>query len=47
MIWTVALPELVLAVGVMALLMLGVFRGNKSTDMVGLLSALLLVLCSP
>ena len=43
MIWTVALPELVLAVGVMALLMLGVFRGNKSTDMVGLLSALLLV----
>ena len=43
MSWTVALPEVVLAVGTMALLMLGVFRGNKDTGMVALLSALLLV----
>jgi NADH-quinone oxidoreductase subunit N len=43
MSWTVALPEVVLAVGTMALLMLGVFRGNQSTAMIAILSALLLV----
>ena len=43
MFWTVALPEVVLAVGAMALLMLGVFRGNQSTAMIAILSSLLLV----
>jgi len=43
MSWTVALPEVILAIGTMALLMLGVFRGNKDTGLVALLSSLLLV----
>ena len=43
MSWTVALPEVVLAVGTMALLMLGVFRGNRDTGVIAVLSALLLV----
>lgn len=44
MAWTIALPEIVLAVGVMALLMFGVFRGNSSTTLVaGLTAALLAV----
>ena len=43
MSWTVALPEVVLAVGTMALLMLGVFRGNKSTPMIAILSVALVV----
>ncbi len=43
MSWTVALPEVVLAIGTMALLMLGVFRGNKDTSLVAILSSLLLV----
>lgn len=30
-----ALPEIILAIGAMMLLMIGVFRGDKSTDMVG------------
>lgn len=44
MSWTVALPEVVLAVGTMALLMLGVFRGNQSTTLVAILSAVLVVI---
>jgi NADH-quinone oxidoreductase subunit N len=43
MAWTIALPEVVLAVGVMILLMIGVFRGNGSTGLVGGLAAALLV----
>lgn len=43
MAWTIALPEVVLAVGVMVLLMVGVFRGNQSTSLVGGLAAALLV----
>jgi NADH-quinone oxidoreductase subunit N len=43
MTWTVALPEVVLAIGVMVLLMLGVFRGNSSTGLIANLAALLLV----
>ena len=43
MAWTIALPEVVLAVGVMVLLMLGVFRGNQSTGLVATLASLLLV----
>jgi NADH-quinone oxidoreductase subunit N len=43
MAWTIALPEVVLAAGVMVLLMLGVFRGNQSTGLVSTLASLLLV----
>ncbi|MCB9929430.1 MAG: NADH-quinone oxidoreductase subunit NuoN [Alphaproteobacteria bacterium] len=43
MSWTVALPEVVLAVGVMAMLMLGVFRGNGATGLVAVLSSVLLL----
>ena len=43
MSWTVALPEVVLAVGAMALLMLGVFRGNQSTALIAILSSILVV----
>jgi NADH-quinone oxidoreductase subunit N len=43
MTWTVALPEIMIGVGAMALLMLGVFRGDKSTGLVAALSALLLM----
>ncbi len=43
MAWTIALPEVVLAVGVMVLLMLGVFHGNQGTGLIATLSALLLV----
>lgn len=43
MSWTVALPEVVLAVGTMALLMLGVFRGNRDTSVVAMLATLLLI----
>jgi len=42
----VALPEITLAVGAMALLMLGVFRGDKSTSLVTGLSVALLVVCA-
>ncbi|WP_321391533.1 NADH-quinone oxidoreductase subunit NuoN [Emcibacter sp.] len=40
---TTALPEILLAVGAMALLMLGVFRGNKSTSLVSWLAVLLML----
>ena len=43
MAWTIALPEVVLAVGVMVLLMLGVFRGNQSTGLIATLASLLLL----
>lgn len=43
MAWTIALPEVVLAVGVMVLLMLGVFRGNQSTGLISTLASLLLL----
>jgi len=43
MAWTVALPEIVLAVGVMVLLMLGVFRGDRGTGLVAVLTSLLLI----
>ncbi len=39
---TPALPEIVLAVGAMALLMIGVFRGNKSTNFVSWLACALM-----
>tara|TARA_B100001540_G_scaffold219624_1_gene194073 strand:+ start:7185 stop:8636 length:1452 start_codon:yes stop_codon:yes gene_type:complete len=38
-----ALPEMIMAVGAMALLMLGVFRGNKSTGQVSWLAAVLML----
>jgi len=38
-----AYGEILMALGAMALLMLGVFRGNKSTRMVSMLSALLMI----
>lgn len=41
-----ALPEVMLAVGAMALLMYGVFRGERSADTVGWLSVILLILAA-
>lgn len=41
-----ALPEMILAVGAMALLMLGVFQGDKSYKQVANLSILLLAVCA-
>ncbi len=41
-----ALPELILAIGAMALLMLGVFQGDKSYKQVANLSILLLLVCA-
>ena len=43
MSWTVALPEVVLAVGTMLLLMVGAFRGNQGTALVAMLAVALLV----
>ena len=43
MSWTVALPEVVLAVGTMLLLMVGAFRGNQGTTLVAMLAVALLV----
>ncbi|MFC7050557.1 NADH-quinone oxidoreductase subunit NuoN [Emcibacter nanhaiensis] len=40
---TIALPEIILALGALALLMLGVFRGNQSTSLVSWLAVVLMV----
>ncbi len=40
---SLAVPELMMAIGAMALLMFGVFRGDKSTSMVSWLSVLLFI----
>jgi NADH-quinone oxidoreductase subunit N len=41
--WQIATPEIILAAGAMLLLMIGVFRGERSADLVAWLSVVLLI----